>query len=159
MIFSLAATIGVALFGAFLDLRYRRLPNWLCLVLAATALANLLLGFGASYVPGALLHAVIALVLGMIAFKLGMIGGGDAKFYSAAALGLPLEKGLALLGWTSIAGLVLLLVMMTMRHALKVSIGPQDDKGRALVPYGVAIALGYATALLLSPEVNRAFGI
>ena len=159
MIVSLAATLAVALLGAFLDLRHRRLPNWLCLALAATALVNLTLGYGAGFLPGAFLHAVIALVLGMILFKLGMIGGGDAKFYSAAALGMPLSKGLAMLGWTSFAGLILLVAMMTMRHVFKVSIGPKDDKGRALVPYGVAIALGYLATLLQGSEVVRSIGL
>lgn len=141
-----AAAIAAA--GAFLDIRDMRLPNWLCAALAVAAAAGLALSQGTAPLPGALLHAVIALLAGMLLFRLGAIGGGDAKFYAAAALAIPASPvtgPLALLGWTSAAGLVLLIAMATGRRMLGRPGGLL--KGWA-VPYGVAIAAGFVIALL-----------
>jgi Flp pilus assembly protein protease CpaA len=72
-----------------------------------------------------------------------MIGGGDAKFYAAAALGIPFSEALPMLFWTSIGGLGLLLALMVI-FAFKRRIGgPRDKKGRVMVPYGVAIFIGF----------------
>ena len=138
----LGASLALTAAGAAWDLRWKRLPNILCLLLALVALATVILTEDLAAAGGNAIHAVISLVVGMVLFRLGMIGAGDAKFYSAAALGLPLGRALPFLGWTSGAGLVLLLVMMGMRMAGS-DLGPRDDKGRVLVPYGVAIASGF----------------
>ena len=65
-----------ALVGAWLDMASRRLPNWLCL---ATALAGLAMAFvegGAAAVPSPAIHAALALIVGMVLFRFGWIGGG-----------------------------------------------------------------------------------
>lgn len=136
-----AAAIAAA--GAILDIKDKRLPNWLCVALAVAAAAGLAFSQGAALLPSALLHAAIALVVGMLLFRLGAIGGGDAKFYAAAACAIPLTPAaapLALLGWTSAAGLVLLIAMATGRRVLGRPGGIL--KGWA-VPYGVAVAAGF----------------
>ena len=140
-----AAAIAAA--GAFLDIRDQRLPNWLCAALALAALTGLAFSRGAALLPWALLHAAVALVVGMLLFRLGAIGGGDAKFYAAAACAFPLLPAagpLGLLGWTSAAGLALLIAMAAGRRMLG---RPVFLKGWA-VPYGVAIAAGFWIALL-----------
>ena len=146
---ALAACILIAAAGGIWDIRVRRIPNLVSLALAAAALGYLMLqsDFDAGAAKSAGLHAVIALLVGMALFRLGVIGGGDAKLYAAGALGVPLGKALFMLGWTSVAGLVLLIVMMIMRR-LGMPVGPRDDKGHVLVPYGVAIAAGFAVTLL-----------
>jgi prepilin peptidase CpaA len=134
---------AIAAGGAYLDIRDRRLPNWLCAALALAAAAGLALSQGAALLPSAVLHAAIALVVGMLLFRLGAIGGGDAKFYAAAALAIPaspMAGPLAMVGWTSAAGLVLLIAMATGRRMLGRPGGLL--KGWA-VPYGVAIAAGF----------------
>lgn len=139
-----AAAIAAA--GAFLDIKDQRLPNWLCGALALAALGGLALSEGAAQLPWALLHAGIALVVGMLLFRLGAIGGGDAKFYAAAACAIPASPvagPLALLGWTSAAGLALLIAMAIGRRLLGRSV---FQRGWA-VPYGVAIAAGLWIAL------------
>jgi prepilin peptidase CpaA len=131
-----------------LDIRERRLPNWLCAVLAVAGTAGLAATAGPAAVPWALLHAVLALIAGMVLFRLGVIGGGDAKFYAAAACALPLDRALPLLGWTSAAGLCLLLVMTVRRRIAGVTPeGTRFLRGWE-VPYGVAIAAGFALTLL-----------
>jgi prepilin peptidase CpaA len=142
LLFAPAAVLAAA--GAFLDIRTRRLPNWLCAGLAVLAAAGLALSQGSDALPSAGLHALIALVAGMLLFRAGMIGGGDAKFYAAAACGIPLSQALPLLGWTSAAGLVLWLAMLTARSIAKRSLAL---KGWDL-PYGVAIFAGFAAVQL-----------
>ncbi len=140
----LAITLLIAFVGAGLDIKSRRIPNALCVALALASFASLVTGFGYDAVWGALGHSVIALVAGMTLFKLGMIGGGDAKFYAAAALGLPLDRALPMLLWTSIGGLLLLLALMLVFAVKRRFDGPRDKKGRVLLPYGVAIFVGLA---------------
>jgi prepilin peptidase CpaA len=143
---AIGPALAVAGLGAILDIRDRRLPNWLCALLALCAIGGLVVLQGVSAVPQSLLHAAIALLVGMLLFRAGMIGAGDAKFYSAAAAGLPLAKALPFLGWTSVVGLVLLLAMVAWRV-----VRPAERKGSLLngwsVPYGVAIAGGFALTL------------
>src|SRR5690606_7702139 len=103
--------------GAFLDLRDRRLPNWLCAVLAVAAAGGLAYSAGFETLAWAFLHAVLALAVGMVLFRFGAIGGGDAKFYAAAACAVPFGQALVLLGWTSVVGLGLIVVMLLMRAA------------------------------------------
>jgi prepilin peptidase CpaA len=99
-----------------------------------------------SPLPWSLLHASIALVAGMALFKFGMIGAGDAKFYAAAAAGIPLDKALTFLGWTSAAGLALLFAMVLARLVRPGSRKLSSLRGWS-VPYGVAIFGGFALTL------------
>jgi prepilin peptidase CpaA len=143
---ALAFSLLVAAVGAVWDIISRRIPNVLCGVLAVTALASLVLSQGIGIAGWGLLHGLVALVVGMLLFRLGMIGGGDAKFYAAAALGVPFNEALPMLFWTSIGGAGLLLALMV-TFALKRKIGgPRDKKGRVMVPYGVAIFIGFAVS-------------
>lgn len=141
--------LAFAALGAWLDFTSRRLPNWLCVGFAITGILGLVTTQGIQSLPWALLHAAVALVIGMLLFRFRVIGGGDAKFYAAAACAVPIVPAagpLALLGWTSAAGLVLLLVMVLGRRLAKVA-----SKGSLLkgweVPYGVAIAAGVGLTL------------
>lgn len=139
----LAFAVLVAAAGAVWDILSRRIPNALCAVLAAASFASLVLSQGSGMAGWGLLHGLVALITGMVLFRLGMIGGGDAKFYAAAALGIPFSEALPMLFWTSIGGAGLLLILMA-TFALKRRIGgPRDKKGRVMVPYGVAIFVGF----------------
>jgi prepilin peptidase CpaA len=143
--------LALAAFGAFLDFKERRLPNWLCAVLALAASSGLALSEGVELLPWALLHATIAIAIGMALFALGVIGGGDAKFYAAVALAVPatsIAGPMALLGWTSVAGLLLLVGMMVWRRTRKRPATQGLLKGWA-VPYGFAIACGFYLTLFL----------
>jgi len=139
--------LAVAGLGAFLDVRERRLPNWLCGALAVLAPLGLALSAGPAQVPWSLLHAALALGIGMVLYRLGGIGGGDAKFYASAAAAVPVGNALSLLGWTSVAGLVLLVAMVAGRRLTKGPQGRQSLRGWS-VPYGAAIFAGFAMTLL-----------
>ena len=141
--------LAVAGLGAILDAKDRLLPNWLCGALAILAACGLALADGAETFPWALLHAFIALIAGMVLFRFGIIGGGDAKFYAAAALAIPLGEAHYFLGWTSAAGMVLLLVMAVGRRFAPASRGTPLLRGWE-VPYGIAIFAGFALSLAIS---------
>lgn len=139
----------IAIAGTLLDIRFRRLPNWLCAVAAVAGLASGFAIGGVSWAGMSALHALIALIIGMAVFATGAIGGGDAKFYAAIAAWFPLGKAPLLLGAVSIAGLLLLIAWLPVRkYAMSGSskLGP-DDAFRKL-PYGVAISTGAFIAFL-----------
>jgi prepilin peptidase CpaA len=135
--------------GAILDLKDRRLPNWLCALVAISGAVGIGISAGPAIVPWTLTHAALALAVGMVLFRLGWIGGGDAKFYAAAACAVPLNQGLYLLGWTSACGLALLLVMTIVRLARRPGGGLTSLRGWS-VPYGVAIFAGFGLLLFLA---------
>lgn len=145
----------IAVTGAFLDIRFRRLPNWLCAVTLATGLAWGAAIGGIPWAGMSALHALLALIAGMGVFATGAIGGGDAKFYAALAAWFPLGKALLLVGIVSVAGLLLLIAWLPLRKRVA-SGGPKlvpDDVFRKL-PYGVAISTGaFITFLLVSFDI------
>ncbi len=87
------------------------------------------------------LHALAALIVGMALFAIGFIGAGDAKMYSAIAFAIAPNNAFEMLGWTSLAGLLLLVLMAVARRA---SGKPLRENGKSFtVPYGVPISLGF----------------
>lgn len=140
MIAGIALTACVLLIvgGAASDFATRRIPNWLCLALALGGGVFAWASGGPELLGSGALHGVIALAIGMGLFAIGWLGGGDAKFYAACALAVPLGKAVTLLFWTAAAGLVLVLGMMAVSLVRKGTAGMR----RMMIPYGVAIALG-----------------
>ena len=134
--------------GAWLDVKQRRLPNWLCLaVVISGGIATTILGGGGGLLSAAI-HLVIALVVGMGLFRLGMIGGGDAKFYAATALWFGLAEAVRLLMSVTILGVVLLGAFIVFNRTSRAF---KKDRERAQgdfakLPYGVAIAAGALVA-------------
>ena len=140
----LAACLVLAAAGASWDLKVRRIPNWLCLLLALAAGLYAWTAAGEHGLLWGAVHAAIALAVGIGLFALGVIGGGDAKFYSAAALAVPLQAGFVLLGWTSAAGIVLLIVLVVGKLLFSKTGRSLREMRKMQVPYGVAIAAGFA---------------
>ncbi len=139
-----AILAALCLTGAWLDVRHRRLPNWLC---ALTAIAGLVQAAILVHEPAAplwsfALHGLVALVVGMGLFALRWIGGGDAKFYAGIACWLPFGKAPMLLVSVALAGFVLLLVWFTVRRFQGKKIVVRESEGAAKLPFGIAIALG-----------------
>jgi prepilin peptidase CpaA len=144
MTLPLAATLvlaACALVGAWLDISQRRIPNWLCLVTMVAGLAFAVMTGGAGALLSPLAHAAIALVVGMILFRIGWIGGGDAKFYAACAAWFPLGLGPRLIGMVSLAGLVVILGWFAYRQ-MSGKRRRASSGDFAMVPYGVAVAVG-----------------
>lgn len=142
------AVIALAAFGAITDIRERTIRNWLVVALAGAALIVSAVDSGTGMLSSQAIHAGLALVVGMLLFQFGWIGGGDAKFYAASALAVPLDRWLHLLGWTSLAGLVLVIFLVICRKILgrKVTQDLKTKKGIE-VPFGVAIFAGLALTI------------
>lgn len=137
-------TIALALCcvaAAWLDVSRRQLPNWLCLLTACSGLGFSFAHGGLGALQAGAIHAIIALVAGMVLFRFNVIGGGDAKFYAGCAAWFPLHDGLRLLMLVSFAGLFLVLGWFGYRQVTRArQNNPQGNF--ALVPYGLAISMG-----------------
>ena len=143
--------LSIALVAALWDIRTRKIPNAVCLVLALTSFA-----WSASSTPhlmGALIHFAIALGIGFLLFSFRWIGGGDAKFYAACALALPLSSGFAMLFFTSISGLVLVAILVALRLSRRAR-SPRSTWKRLQIPYGAAIFIGFAATTTTSFIAN-----
>lgn len=101
------------------------------------------------------LHAGVgaaALVLMIVAFALGWLGGGDAKLIAAASLWIGPAAAAPFVLFTAVAGGALALALMGARFygAPLVTRGPEWLKRlltpKGAIPYGVAIAVGAIAA-------------
>jgi prepilin peptidase CpaA len=148
----------LAIVAAVKDLTSYTIPNWISLALiAAFPLGALAAGLSLGAVGLHLAVGAGALVLGMVMFALGWIGGGDAKLFAAAGLWLGWPASLTFLLTTCLAGGALAASLLALRSTpLKTFVagGPSwvarlAEPGEA-VPYGVAIALGALAAFPIS---------
>lgn len=136
-------------FGAAFDLKSRRLPNLLSLAAWIAGIGFALAAGGLAGALSPLGHSLIALVVGMGLFRLGAIGGGDAKFYAGIAAWFALGQGLLLLLCVALAGAVLVVAMMGAGMLRRQN---REDRRRTMseLPYGVAIAAGAAASWLIA---------
>ncbi|MDE2561354.1 MAG: prepilin peptidase [Sphingomonadales bacterium] len=143
-----AVLVVLCLVGAWLDTRYRRLPNWLSLLALVSGLVAsvVLTGFGA--IGSHLLHSLVILVIGMALFRFGLIGGGDAKFYTGIAAWFSLAQAPRLLLSISLSGLVLLIAWFVWRRLAGKRVRKGAEAGEDKFPYGVAIAAGAILSVL-----------
>lgn len=144
----LVAILAIAAGGAGWDIGKRRIPNWLCLLLAIVCAAYSYQILGLTGLGWATLHAVVSLLIGMALFAAGALGGGDAKFYAAGAFALQPDQALTMFAITAISGFFLLLVMVLGRRFVARSGYSVGELRQMQLPYGVAIALGLAITLM-----------
>lgn len=167
---SLLCMTGIAAWAGVLswsDCRTRRLPNALTLGAAAVALAfrwacggwgSLLDGFAAGAAAGGFM---------LVPFLLRGAGGGDVKMLFAAGAMAGWSRLLPLLWFTSLAGVILGLVMLALgqadgarlRHLLRCAVDwrydrkagaaslPPRETARVRVPFSVAISAGLLASL------------
>lgn len=132
--------------AAYSDTRSFRIPNLLpAILLVLFAVHHGFAGYSAALWPN-LAHFALALVIGMVLFARRWIGGGDAKLYAAAALWFNWSGAVTLLLMTTLAGLFLAMVYVTLRmtglrRAKKDAEATPKHTDRR-IPYGVAIAVG-----------------
>lgn len=154
---------AMLLVGAFLDWRHRILPNWLALAIFATASVSVAATDGLSAIAPNLIHFAIALGLGFALFAVGVLGGGDAKTYSALAMTAPISEGYLLLALTAVAtaGLAVIWLLVVRLKAPADTDqdggeGTDDSEDHKKVPLGVAIAVG-GMAYLWWPQLQTTF--
>lgn len=120
------------------DIKFRKVPNWLCIVTAISCVIIMLVnGHWLN-----IFHAFAILVLGIFLSHLRLLGGGDSKLFAAYSLAisanhLPLTMfAIALAG-----GLVSLVCLIWVKLLNKPNRG---------VPYAIAIAIGCYLGILVS---------
>ena len=147
-LWAIALLGAIALTGAVYDLRFRRIPNWLCGLALASGIAMAFLDqVGGPASHG--LHAFLALVVGLLFFGLKMLGGGDVKFYAGLASFFPLAKATALLLYISISGIVLVAIWFVSRRLAGIPMRGRSGGKSDELPYGIAIGAGAILANVL----------
>lgn len=137
------------IFAALRDVTSFKIPNRIVMALAATwPLAALYVELPWGAVWGALLLALIFLVIGFILFAQNLLGAGDVKLLSVAALWVGAGQISLFALSTALAGAVLAFGLLFFRQLpLPVHLAGQawvvDLHARhRVMPYGVAIAAG-----------------
>lgn len=156
--------ILLLLYVATIDVATRLIRNEICVALALLGIAGQFAN--PMQVAESLIAAMILLLLLLVLFQRGLMGGGDVKLLVALSIGVPLMGVIQLLTVTALAGGVLALVHLLMRHLPYPSLAPAGSSfvrrvyaierwrhlRRAPLPYGVAIACGGIWTVL-----NRGF--
>jgi prepilin peptidase CpaA len=155
-------------YAAVGDLRTRRIPNYLVLVLGMAGLAFSVLH--ASPVEGAMRGAgglVVGLVLWLPFYLLGWLGAGDVKLFAAAGSWLGPVRTLEGAVIAGLAGAILALAWIAWNHGLRRAVetvwlasaaptvlATSGDSGRSSrsLPYGVALVVGALVAAWM-PEI------
>lgn len=131
----------LAAFGAWTDIRERRLSNGLAAATLVAGLALAVVEGGSSALLSHAGHFALALALGLGLFAAGIWGGGDGKFYAAVAAWFPIGGFFNLAFAISLMGLAML-AFLTIKARGRLF--RKDTRG---VPYGVAIGAGAALSL------------
>ena len=141
---------AVALAAAcFTDLRFRRIPNALNVVLGVGLLALHVQASGLSGLGDAVLALTICFGCGLILYAFGALGAGDVKLLAALSLALDWMLALQLLARIALAGGILgmtrLIADGNLRNALfgLLSTARRAQAERSSVPYALAITAGW----------------
>jgi len=154
---ALLALLGPA---CWFDVRERRIPN---VVTVAGAIAALLLRWSMGWGPllDGVFGAGLAMLVALLPFVLGLLGGGDVKLLGAVGAFVGADRLFGGLLLIAVVGGVLALVEAVRQRALgrtlasTVGLGKQwmlfgragvsqtlESPGIMAIPYGVAIAVG-----------------
>lgn len=144
------------IFGALWDLTTMTIPNRLTIgLIAAFVLLAPLAGLSLQQIGLHVAAGLALLIVGMILFGFGWIGGGDAKFVAAVALWIGWHDLLTYLLIAALAGGALTLALLFLRRlplpellGRHVWIARLHDRS-AGVPYGIALA---AAGLIVLPR-------
>ena len=151
------------------DLRTRRIPNWLVLVILGLGLANAAAVSGWSGLVRAVAGVGVGLILWLPFHLFRMMGAGDVKFFAAACAWFGPATAVRATLLSAIFGGVLAILWVASgvvrRRAVRGVAAPAsegspggatidglpklDARSRKL-PYGLAMAAGLATAVWLS---------
>ncbi|MCU0895333.1 MAG: prepilin peptidase [Rhodospirillales bacterium] len=155
--------LGLLALAVVTDLDAMRIPNRICLAIAALYPVHVLASGAAIDWPAAVLVAAIVFAAGLIPFCLGLMGGGDVKLMAAAALWAgPAATLDFVLVTTFLGGLMAMVMVSPYRFAVALALARigREDIGTVLmgrvIPYAVAIAAG--GWLTIGPPLLRGIG-
>jgi len=156
--------------AAFLDLRSRRIPNWLTVsgVVVGLSINTYLIGWAG--LKMSLLGLLLALLVYGLLFALRAMGGGDVKLMAAVGAFTGPQAWLSIFAITAVIGGVLAVITLLTRGGLMRALGniaailgslfrlrrPHQDNpeldvahpSARTLPHGAAIALGVLVYLL-----------
>ena len=134
-IWLLAVLCAAMIAAAIEDFIRLRISNITCAVVFVTALVAMgLQGFSLDLWQNGLVFAAL-LTCGTLMFSAGKIGGGDVKLFASLGLWVNISAGIWLLSFSLLAGGVLAVIYIAVRHFR----GGAKSKG---IPYGLAIVAG-----------------
>ncbi|MDH3662419.1 MAG: prepilin peptidase [Alphaproteobacteria bacterium] len=147
LFFSLALTC-LLLVACLSDLKAFRIPNAVPFALIALFLIKAAAISGITVWPGHVVAFGLTFGLGILAFALGLIGGGDAKLMAALALWFGMDALPSFLAITAVGGGALALILVAVRHVAAlgpIAAGPAAGwrllHRHAPVPYALPITL------------------
>ena len=138
----------------YMDVRYRRIPNKLVLLLLLGGVVAALLTHGPVMASYSALLSVVGLALWLPFYGLGMMGAGDVKLFAASSAWLlSIAQVLAAAAASAIVGGALAIIWAlaqrrtlpvfgTLLTRLRFNVPVLVDSQREKVPYGVAMAIG-----------------
>ena len=145
--------VAILLVAAVSDGVRRRIPNWAVLGLVGLYVVIAVLGMAPTSPWWALVGALIAFPVTYGLYHFGIMGAGDAKLFTAAALFaglkwlLPFALITAMFGGLFAIGYLIVRPRKVMRGLT--TAGRAEGAGIGL-PYGIPIALGAVSACLLN---------
>lgn len=138
--------------ASWTDWRERRIGNRTCLAVAAAAAA--LAAFEQQLI-GSIITGASVLVLGVLAWRARLAGGGDVKLLAATAIWAGPAGLLPLVLGTGLAGGALAIVAVLRATPALALVSPTmmlaSARRAGTVPYGVAICAGAAWVWLATP--------
>ncbi len=157
------SAFGLVTFGVFMvwagigDVRSFTITNKLNIAIATAFVALALpMGLGLDAMFDHVKIGLIATIIAMVMFYVGIFGGGDAKMAGAIALWLGSAPIIPFVFYTALAGGALGIVLIVGRRLAKQYGLPKSPKWarrilrkRSAVPYGVALGIG---ALMAVPQ-------
>jgi prepilin peptidase CpaA len=129
--------------AAALDVRARRVPNWLTLSLAGSGLALSFTALGAISPRAATTGLLFGLALGVVLFTLGAWGAGDAKLLAGMGAWLGLKPALIVLATALVFGMLFALVQSLRAGRMRVLL-------RDTAVLGLELARGLRTGSALA---------
>jgi prepilin peptidase CpaA len=159
---ALVAFASLLVYAACTDVASLTIPNWVSIALAALFVPiALLTHMPLNEIGVHLLFGFGLLAVGFFLFQANIIGGGDAKLLAGAAVWTGFTAFLPFIVWTTMAGGVVALALLSARQWVVPTAALPGFVNRLLtpksgVPYGVAIMMGGLMALPSLPFAEHA---
>jgi prepilin peptidase CpaA len=150
----LALAIGVFTTAAWDDFWARRIPNALPLSIGALALVQLIPAGDPHPALWTIIAAAVVFAIAFVQWRLGLLGGGDAKLLAAAALLVGYHDLFRFLFLMSVCGAVIALAVLAASRLggpsplLLPFPGAATKSARPSIPYGTAIAAAAVWVLI-----------
>ena len=151
---------AVASAAAALDLKFRKIPNWLTLGAVVLGVALQVARFGANGLLVALAGAGLGLLILLPFYVLRAMGAGDVKLLAAIGALVGPQALISVVIYAALVGGVISLVVLARQRRLQLFFGTLLTqplglrRSGATAPYGVAIASGVYLSMLLPSVIG-----